>query len=352
MAVSVNYSLPQLAELIGADLHGEPASAVQIVGIAPIDNAVPGTISFLHHARYQKYLATTRASAMVVSKDLVGQCSKPALVCADPYLAYAKLASLFSQLPEYTVGIHRSAVVAEECHIDPTASIGAHVVIERGVVIGKNTVIGSGCVIGAGVSIGHDCRLWANVTLYYDVKLENNVQIHSGTVIGSDGFGYAHDGEIWIKIAQLGAVHIHDNVEIGSNTTIDRGALGDTVIGKGVKLDNHIQVGHNVTIGEGSIIAGCTGISGSVKIGKRCRISGMVGFTGHFEIADDVVITGMTMVSKSLDKPGVYSSGTVIEPHQQWRKNAVRFRQLDEMSCRLRKLEKKMAERLPKDGRN
>lgn len=339
MAKSKRYSLNQLANIVSAEIKNVSNPNEEIVGIAPLENAKVGYISFLHHSRYEKYLANTQASAVILTANFVEKCSKPVLVCGNPYLAYAKLAQLFGETDPVSAGIHPSAVVVTNSHIDPTATIGPNAVIEENVSIGKNTIVGPGCVIGNGASIGNHCRLWANVTLYHDVKLGNNVQIHSGTVIGSDGFGYAHNGKEWIKIPQLGAVLIEDDVEIGAGTTIDRGALEDTVIGKGVKLDNQIQIGHNVTIGEYSIVAGCTGISGSVKIGKRCRISGMVGFTGHFEIADDVTITGMTMVSKSLDKPGVYSSGTVIEPHLQWRKNAVRFRQLDNMSRRLKQLE-------------
>ena len=336
-----SYSLSELASITGAQLRGNSDEVIQ--GVAPLEAANSGDISFLNNPKYRKHLALTRASAIVISPQHVELTDKAVLVHPNPYATYAKIAHLFAKLPKPPAGIHPTAVIGEGCRIHPTASIGPSVVIGDGVEIGENTIICANCSLGEGVTLGNDCRLWSNVTLYYGIKIGHRVQIHSGAVIGSDGFGNAKEDNKWLKVPQLGGVVIGDDAEIGANTTIDRGTIGNTILEKGVRLDNQIQVGHNVVVGEYTAIAACTGISGSVKIGKHCLISGMVGFTGHFEVADHVVITGMTVVSKSITKPGIYSSGTAIEPHQSWRKNAVRFRQLDDMAKKIQELEKKLS---------
>jgi UDP-3-O-[3-hydroxymyristoyl] glucosamine N-acyltransferase len=332
-----SYSLSEIAQKIDAKIQGN--ADIQITGLAPLQMAKAGQIAFLDNAKYRKYLQETQASAVILNPKEANNCPTTALIVTNPYVAYAKIATLFGYKPAHKPGIHETAVIGTDCVIDKTASIGPYVVIGNHVHIGANTVIESRCSLGDYVAIGNHCLLWPNVTLYHGVKIHNGVILHSGAVVGSDGFGMANDQGKWLKIPQLGTVVIYDDVEIGANTTIDRGALGDTIIEKGVKLDNQIQIGHNVHIGEYTAMAACSGVSGSTKIGKHCLISGMVGFTGHFEVADNVVITGMTMVSKAIDKPGIYSSGTAMEPHQQWKKNAVRFRQLDEMAKRIAKLE-------------
>lgn len=338
--MSRHYSLLEIAEALAGKVIGHSDDA--IYGIAPLQTAKPGQISFLDNKKYRKYLATTQASAVILEPGEAEQCPVPAIVVDKPYVTYARAVGLFDPLEMSDDGIHPTAVVGKNCNIAANAYIGPHCVIEDGVTIGENSYISPGCVIGKGSSLGANCRLWANVTIYHGVRIGDKVVIHSGAVIGSDGFGFAETQGRWLKVPQIGGVVIERNVEIGASTTIDRGALGDTYIHEGVKLDNQIQIGHNVQIGEHTIVAGCTGISGSTKIGKYCRISGMVGFTGHFEVADGTAITGMTMVSKSITEPGIYSSGTGLETHQQWRKNAVRFRQLDEMAKRIAQLEKQV----------
>lgn len=333
-----HYSLSQLAEHLGAELRGD--SQCQITGIAPLHTAQPGQISFLDNPQYKKFLATTQASAVIVSaKDLTQDVKTNFLILDNPYLGYAKVAGLF--LPKLSVkpGIHPKAVVGENCHISDSASIGPNCVIGDNVVIGDNSIIHPGTVIGNDCKIGSDCLIWANVTCYYKVQLGDRVIIQSGAVLGSDGFGMANDKGKWYKIPQLGAVVIGNDVEIGANTSIDRGALENTVIGEGVKLDNLIQIAHNVQIGAHTIIAGCTAIAGSTKIGKYCMIGGGSSISGHLEITDGVILTGTSAVSYSLTEPGVYSSGVPLQTNRAWRKNAVRFQQLDDMARRLRKLE-------------
>ena len=333
----IAYSLVDIAKAIGAEIHGDDTGIIH--SIAPIQTAHSGQLSFLANSKYRKFLTTTKASAVIVSADDLTDCPTTALVMRQPYLGFAKAARLFVRQSGQMGGIHPSAIIADGCHIHETAVISANVVLESGVVVGKNSVIGPACVIGSGTTIGEHTVLQANVSIYYDSVIGDHVIIHSGAVIGSDGFGLAKDEGEWIKIPQLGRVVIQNHVEIGANTTIDRGALDDTIIEQGVKLDNQIQIGHNVRVGENTAIAACTGVSGSATIGKHCMIAGMVGFAGHVSTVDHVVITGMTVVSKNVNEPGVYSSGTGIEPHQRWRKNAVRFRQLDEMSKRLKGVE-------------
>lgn len=335
--IKQGYTLAELAQHIGAQLRGDPAC--RITGVASLQQAGAEQVSFLDNPRYRKYLAKTQAAAIILAPAELAACSIPALVTETPYLGYAKVATLFQQLPKATVGIHPSAVVAENCQIHPTASIGPLCVLGSDVVIGEGVIIGAGCVIGEGVQIGAHSRLWANVTLYYGTTIGQRAVIHSGAVIGSDGFGIANDKGRWYKVPQLGKVCIGDDVEIGANTTIDRGAVNDTVIEEGAKLDNQVQIGHNVRIGAHTAIAGCTGIAGSTQIGKHCLIGGGVGIAGHLEITDQVALTAMSGVSTSIDKPGVYSSGFPALPNHDWWKNLARFRKLDEMARQLRKLE-------------
>ncbi|MCD8513108.1 MAG: UDP-3-O-(3-hydroxymyristoyl)glucosamine N-acyltransferase [Nitrincola sp.] len=276
---------------------------------------------------------------MLVKPELADQVTGIALVVQDPYLAYATLSKLFDWRRPLQPRVDATAVIASSASVDSSAEISAHVVIGEhahiaaGVFIGANSVIGDHCIIGA------DSRIESGVNIYPDVHLGDRVIVHSGTVIGADGFGFAPYQKRWVKIYQSGGVRIADDVEIGAGVTIDRGALSPTVIEKGVKLDNQIQIAHNVVIGEDTAIAGCTGIAGSSKIGKRCTIAGMVGITGHLEIADNTHITAMSLVSKSITQAGAYSSGTGLEPHQQWKRNVVRFKQLDELAKRVKLLE-------------
>lgn len=338
---SKKFTLAELAELLSARVQGD--EKIEIAGIASLQTAKAGEISFLDNSRYRKFLSQTQASAVILSADMASKCPCPALIVGDPYLAYAKTAALFEEKPLSQAGIHPRAVVGERCDIDPGASIGANVVIGNDVKIGKNTVIQAGCVINDRVQIGDNCWFWPNVTIYHATQIGSGTIIHSGAVIGSDGFGFAfHQGK-WHKIPQIGRVVIGNDVEIGANTTIDRGALTDTVIGNGVKMDNHIQIGHNVQIGDHTVIAASTGISGSTKIGKYCRIAGMAGFAGHIEIADQVVVTAMSSVAQSITEPGIYSSGIPASPFKAWKKNIARFQQLDNFARRLISVERALA---------
>lgn len=313
-----------------------------ITGLAPLETATEEQISFLSHSKYKKYLHTTRAAAVIAPADIAKEVdSKVAiLVHADPYLAYAKLTHLFAYRPTVAEGIHPSAVIADSAKIAKSAAIGAQAVVEEGAVIGDHVVIGPGCIIGANSIIEQDSYLHARVTLYHHTTVGKRAILHSGVVLGADGFGFAPEKGKWIKIEQLGRVIIGDDVEIGANTTVDRGALGDTVIHNGVKLDNQIQIGHNVKIGEGTAIAGCTAVAGSSSIGKHCRIAGLVGIAGHLQITDGVVILAMSGVGKSILEPGIYS-GTPLERRESWARNTIQFKHLDELAKRVNRLEKR-----------
>ena len=335
------FTLAQLSEQLGASLSGDPALVVH--GLAALQDAVPGQLSFLANPQYRKYLATTRATAVLLTAADAEGFSGNALVVGNPYLAYGQLSHLFDCKPAAIAGIHPSAIIAADAQIDPSASIGPGVVIEAGVQIAAGVTLGAHCVVGARSLIGEGGWLAPRVTLYHDVRIGRRVVIQSGAVIGGEGFGFANEKGVWQKIAQIGGVSIGDDVEIGANTTIDRGALADTVIGNGVKLDNQIMIAHNVQVGDHTAMAGCVGISGSTKIGKHCMIAGGVGMVGHIEVCDKVFVTGMTMVTRSITEPGAYSSGTAMQPAAEWKKSVARLRQLDDIARRLQQLEKRLA---------
>ncbi|MBB3103716.1 UDP-3-O-[3-hydroxymyristoyl] glucosamine N-acyltransferase [Azomonas macrocytogenes] len=334
-------TLGHLAAYLGANLKGNPDAVVR--GLAPLQEAGPEHLTFLVDKQYRKFLPECRAAAVILKAEDAEACPEAALIVSDPYLAYSRVSHLFETRLPAIKGIHPTAVVADDVQIDPTASIGPYVVIEPGVWIGPEVVIGAHCFIGARCRIGEGGRLAPRVTLYHDVVIGQRVVMQSGAVVGGEGFGFAKEKDSWQKIAQLGGVQIGDDVEIGANTTVDRGALSDTWLGNGVKLDNQIMIGHNVQVGDHTAMAACVGISGSSKIGRRCIIGGAVGMAGHLEICDDVFFTGMTMVTRSISKPGAYSSGTGIQPAAEWRRSAARFHQLDDMARRLQQLEKRLA---------
>jgi UDP-3-O-[3-hydroxymyristoyl] glucosamine N-acyltransferase len=338
---AVVFTLGQLAERLGATLRG--AEGKLIAGLATLQEAGPEQLSFLANAQYRKYLAQTRAGALLLTAADAEGYAGDALIVANPYLAYAQLSHLFDRKPQAAAGVHATAVVAADAQVDPTASVGAYAVIEAGAQIGAGVSIGAHCVVGARSVIGEGGWLAPRVTLYHDVRIGKRVVIQSGAVIGGEGFGFANEKGVWQKIAQIGGVSIGDDVEIGANTTVDRGALSDTLIGNGVKLDNQIMIAHNVQIGDNTAMAGCVGISGSTKIGRNCMIAGGVGMVGHIEVCDNVFVTGMTMVTRSITEPGAYSSGTAMQPAAEWKKSAARIRQLDDMAKRLRELEKQLA---------
>ena len=312
----------------------------KITGLATLDRAETGQISFLANPGYRKQLADTRASAVILNEEVAGEAPCPVLILKNPYVGFARVSQIFNNLPAQDEGIHPSAVIAEDAVLHENISIGANTVIGAGAEIGAGTRIGPNCSVSARSVIGKDGILHAGVNIYHDVVIGDRAVIHSGAVIGADGFGFAPESGRWVKIIQLGGVCIGNDVEIGANTTIDRGALGNTLIGNDVILDNQIMIAHNVEIGDGTAIAATSGVAGSTKVGRNCTIAGGVGIAGHLEITDGVHVTAMTLVSKSIREPGAYSSGTAMMPASDWRKSATRFRQLDAMARRLTQLEK------------
>jgi len=339
----LSYSLREIAEQLGAQMHGD--GDCRIDHVATLADAGPGSISFFANRRYRRHLLSTRASAVILDEAFLSDCPVSAVIMANPYLGYARICALFAPEPAVLEGIDPTAYVSKQAKVDRSAWIGPQAVVEDDATIGARSKIGPGCVIQRAASVGEECVLTANVTICHEVQVGNRVLMHPGVVVGADGFGLANDEGVWVKVAQLGTVEIADDVEVGANTTIDRGAIENTVIAKGVKLDNLIQVGHNVRIGEHTAIAAGVAIGGSTTIGRRCTIGGAASIAGHLDIADDVHLTGRTAVPNSILEPGVYSSGTpIIQENRAWRRNVVRIRQLDDMAKRLKNLEKKLSD--------
>lgn len=334
------YSLADLVARFGGDVVGD--ADVRVSGIGSLAQADETQISFLSNAKLRDQLATSQARAFIVGRAVVGQVEKPHIVCDNPYAYFAHVSGLFNPPPAVEPGIHPMASVHPSAVIGQNPSIAPGAVIEQNVRIGNNCVIGAGTVIGQGSEIGDDFRAWSNVTVYHHCQIGDRVILHAGAVIGSDGFGLANEQGRWIKIPQIGRVVLGHDVEIGANTTVDRGALDDTVIHDGVKLDNLIQVAHNVHIGAHTAIAACTGIAGSAHIGAHCTIGGAAMIFGHIDIADHVNISTNTLITKSLPHPGTYTSALPFSEHSEWLKNAVQMRHLDKMAKRLKELEKKL----------
>ena len=333
------WRLADLAERFGLDLRGDGAREIR--GVGTLAGAGPEQLSFLANSAYRGQLAASTAGAVVLGQDDAALFQGPSLVARDPYVAYAKIAALFERQPASAPGVHPTAVVAPDARIAPGASIGPHCAIDARCVVEEGAVIGPGCVIGPDCVVGAGTRLVARVTLVTRVRLGSRVLVHPGAVIGSDGFGLAFEQDHWIKVPQLGGVRIGDDCEIGANCTIDRGALDDTVLEEDVRLDNQIQIAHNVLIGAHTAMAGCSAVAGSARIGRYCLIGGAAGILGHLSIADRVTVNAMSLVTQSIDAPGDYSSGMAVQETRTWRRNAARFRQLDDMARRLTALEKK-----------
>ncbi|WP_159821037.1 UDP-3-O-(3-hydroxymyristoyl)glucosamine N-acyltransferase [Colwellia sp. 20A7] len=340
------YTLDEIAKHIQAKLvisdEGKFSADSVIQSLATLANAKIGQVAFLANKKYITQLNNTKASAVIISPDMLAQCPVNALVMDNPYMGYALLANLLDTTPKVADGIHASAVIDESAHLGENVSIGANAVIESDVYLNDNVSIGAGCFVGKNSSIGKGTRLWANTSIYHNVIIGEDCLIQANTVIGSDGFGYApvNAKYKWHKIPQLGRVIIGNKVEIGASTTIDRGALEDTVIKDGVILDNQIQIAHNVVIGENTAMAACSVIAGSTVIGKNCTIAGLVGINGHINITDNCVFTGMSMVTKAIQKPGVYSSGMPVSPNHEWHKTNARVKRLDSLTQRVKALEK------------
>jgi UDP-3-O-[3-hydroxymyristoyl] glucosamine N-acyltransferase len=328
--------LGDLARGIGAELRGDPEVLVE--GVATLEAAGPRQVAFVTSRRYRRLLGQTGAGAVILTPADAGACPVACLVTADPYLAYARAATLLNPPSPAPRGVHPSAWVSPAAQLEASAWVGPQAVVEAGAEIGPGVFIGPGSVIGEGARVGADSRLVASVTLCHGVRIGARVLIHPGAVLGADGFGLARNGGTWVKIPQLGSVIVGDDVEIGANTTIDRGALEDTVIEDGVKLDNQIQIAHNCRIGAHTAIAGSSGIAGSARIGRRCMIGGGVGVVGHVSICDDVQVAGGSVVYQSVTEPGAYASGTPLQPRLEWLRTIVRWRQLDEIARRLKDL--------------
>jgi len=329
-------TLQDIAARLGGDVLGEAATVVSQV--ATLASAGPGEISFLSNPKYRSQLQSTRASAVIVPPASADATALPRIVTANPYAYYARLAALLNPAKSPTPGIDALARVRSP--LPASVSVGPGVAIGEGVEIGENTVVHAGCSIGDGVKIGDDCVLYPNVSIYSGCSIGYRAVIHSGAVIGSDGFGFAPENGRWLKIPQIGGVRIGDDVEIGANTSIDRGALDDTVIEDGCKLDNQIQIGHNCVIGAHTVIAGCVGIAGSTRIGKGCMLGGAAMILGHLEICDGTVISPGSMVMKSITRSGKYTALFPLEEHDRWLRNAAQIRHLSKLSDRVAELEK------------
>jgi UDP-3-O-[3-hydroxymyristoyl] glucosamine N-acyltransferase len=333
-----SFTLTDLIKGLSVKLQGDPACVIQ--GLRPIHLAKTGDMTFLNNSLYRKYLATTQASAVILTEKDAADWQGNAIITDNPYFIYAKIAAFFEHTIIPAREIHPTAVIGENCRIPENVTIAAHCVIGDNVTLGQEVSIGPGGIIGDGVQIGDQTVLDAKATLYHGVVIGKRCRIASGVVIGCDGFGFANHQGGWHKVPQLGGVVIGDDVDIGANTAIDRGALEDTILENGVKLDNLIQIGHNVRIGANTIIAGCTAIAGSTVIGKNCMIGGASCFAGHINICDQVMITGMTAVTKSINEPGIYSSGIVgAVPNHEFRKNNARFHRLESLMQKVKQLE-------------
>ncbi len=335
-----SYRLSEIAAHLGGRVLGD--AGVRISQIATLEKAQPDQISFLTNSKYRAQLASTQAGAVILGEADADATGLPRIISDNAYAYFARVSALLNPLPEAKPGIHPGAFIGAGAAIDATASIAATAVIGEGARIGAYSVVGAGCCIGANVVIGSHARLYPRVVIYHGCVIGDNLIAHSGAVIGSDGFGFAMDAGRWIKIQQIGRVVIGNDVEIGANTTIDRGALDDTVIEDGVKLDNQIQVAHNVRIGAHTAIAGCVGIAGSTTIGRYCRIGGSAGILGHLQIADHVEIAAFTLIGKSIREAGSYAAIFPFSRSEDWRKNTVHLRHLDELVQRVKTLEQEL----------
>lgn len=331
-------TLEQVAQQLGATLQGDGGHIVTRLGT--LQSAGSDALTFLANPHYRPYLEKTRAAAVICTADQALFSPVPTLVVKDPYLAYARISHQFDPRPSQAPGIHPSAVIAAGVKVPASAHIGPQVVIEAGVELGEGVTLMAGSFVGANCRLGESVELWPHVILYHGVTLGARTVVHANSVIGADGFGFAFNGSGWTPVAQVGGVTVGADVSIGACTTIDRGAVEDTVIGKGVIIDNQVQIAHNCSVGEHTAIAGKAGMAGSAKVGSYCMIGGAVGIAGHLEICDKVNLLGMSLVTGNITEPGTYASGMPLDAHASWRKNVVRFRHLDDMYRRLSRLEK------------
>ena len=330
--------LGELAAQFDCELVGDPD--ITIDDVAALHNAGPGSLSFLSNPKFRKQLAATSAAAVVLRAEDAADSPTASLISQNPYADYAKMAAVIRPPPRYAPGIAASAAIAATAEVSPSAHVAANVSIGDRSTIGDNVYVGPGSVIGPDCKVADDCRLIASVTLVRDVTLGMRGILHPGAVIGSDGFGNAMTPEGWVKVPQLGGVRIGNDVEIGANTTVDCGAIEDTVIEDGVRIDNLCHIGHNVHIGAHTAVAGMSGISGSAIVGKRCMLAGQSGIVGHVRVCDDVVVGGKAVISKDITEPGVYAGTFTAEPAREWNRKVARFRRLEQLIERVSKLEK------------
>jgi UDP-3-O-[3-hydroxymyristoyl] glucosamine N-acyltransferase len=334
----MTVTLGELAVRFGCELRGEPSAIVD--SVAALSQAGPRSVTFLANPKYVAQLADTRAGVVILDAKSAATSPVPVLIAANPHATYARVATLLHPEPPLQPGVHPMATVAPGATIHPSAQICAHASVAEGAIVGARCLIGPGVVIERGAVIGEDSRFVARVFVGHHVVFGRRCIVQPGAVIGGDGFGYAPEKGTWVKVPQIGGVNVGDDVEIGANTTIDRGALDDTVIEEGVKLDNLIMIAHNVRIGAHSALAACVAVAGSSVIGKRCILGGKVGLTGHITLCDDVVVLGTSFISHSIARPGVYSSALPSEEAGVWRRIVGRIKRLDTMARRLRAVEK------------
>ena len=336
----MRFSLGEIVASLGGELLGKDEV---VIGAASLSNAQPGQISFLADSRYRSLLADSKASALVVGMADRDITDLPRIATNNPYAYFARVVDLFNPSPDRVKGMAATVAIGEDTHVPDDASIAANCTIGKNVSFGKNVQIDAGCVIGDNVSLGDNTTLHANVVIQHGCIIGSDCNLFAGSIIGEDGFGYAEENGNWVKIPQVGRVVIGDNVDIGANTTVDRGALDDTVIEDGVKIDNLVQIGHNCRIGAHTVIAGCVGIAGSARIGKHCKIGGAAMILGHLEIADAVTISPGSMITRSLRKPGTYTALMPFQAHEDWLRTAAALRHLGELSEQVKSLEKELA---------
>ena len=337
MTKRTSYQLREIVDRFGGELIGDPG--VRVTQVATLESAREADLTFVSQPRFLAQLARTRAAAVILGSDARDATRLPRIICDNPYAYFARVSGLLNPALRAKPGRHKTAVVDRAARVARSASIGAGAVIGKRAHIADHVEIGAGCFVGDETTIGEESRLHANVSVYHACRIGARCIVHAGAVIGADGFGIAREDGVWKKIPQIGRVIIGDDVEIGANTTIDRGALDDTVIADGVKLDNQIQIAHNVKIGAHTAIAACVGIAGSATIGAHCSLGGASMIYGHITIADNVNISAGTLIMKSLDKPGTYTGVYPFSSHQRWLRNAAHLRQLDELVKRVRDLE-------------
>ncbi len=337
-ACELRFTLSDIAARLGGDVLGDGQTLIR--RISTLTSAGVGDIAFLANRKYRSQLHSTQAAAIILAPDAADAFSGPRIVTENPYAYYARVAALLNPARVGFSGIHPSAVVASSLPGD--AAIGPHVSIGKRVSLGEGVIIHAGCCVGDDVSIGAGSILYPQVTIYHGCRIGKRAILHSGVVIGADGFGFAPEGKNWIKIPQIGGVRIGDDVEIGANTTVDRGALDDTVIGDGCKIDNLVQIAHNCVIGANSVLAGCAGLSGSVTLGEQCIVGGAGMISGHVTLASGTVLSGGSLIMKSITQPGRYTSVFPLDTHDEWIRNAAHIRRLSRLAERISELEKKL----------